>query len=263
MVRQFMVRPCKLVTQKIGVDAGTLPYAINCAQDGDTVLFSADIAGDTIVLPDSILIDKNLTILNSHASPVIIDASGVTNPITIAAGKQVNLKNLTIIAGTGDQAGSIVNSGELTLEKIIILDELTIPDTGTCILNQNVLHVMDSVYLISVFSDDIPFDLAYKSDNGALHIDSLSNMFVEMNFVQLNGSQLHMLGDLVVRGDFGSDQGSTLITGDSAVFIVQGNTISLPLSSGVDNKSGSEEEKRSTLNNRNATRTEEDVILKE
>lgn len=139
MMRQFEVMPCQLVSNTIDAGPGSFRYALDCASDGDTIRFHSDLAGDTIHLTDSILIAKNIVILNTHTNAVTIDGQNIQRAIRIAAGHTVSLVHLDLIAGTASQGRAITNQGNLTLDQIQIMDRPGGAGTGSLVWNQGLL----------------------------------------------------------------------------------------------------------------------------
>jgi spore coat protein A len=144
MMRQFQVRPCTLVTKTIDNEAGSLRYAINCAQPNDTIKFLPALAGDTIHLDDTLLVDKSLIFYNTSTIPVTL--SGVTNDrlLVIAVGSTVSFKHLNLISGHGVNGRAIHNRGNLSLDDVSIFDHASVPGIGNAILNTGVLMIKNN-----------------------------------------------------------------------------------------------------------------------
>ncbi|HEY3387655.1 MAG TPA: multicopper oxidase domain-containing protein, partial [Saprospiraceae bacterium] len=141
MMRQFEVRPCIIVSEIVGEEPGSLPYAIHCANEGDTIFFSPEIAGDTIVVLDSLLIDKTLTVWNNNSASVTINGTGTSTLMVVNPEVQVTLKNFNLIGGTGESARAIQNYGQLILEDMNIYDSVLNPFSGSTIGNTGILEV--------------------------------------------------------------------------------------------------------------------------
>jgi spore coat protein A len=137
MMRQFEVRPCQLVSNKMDAGPGSLRYAVDCAIDGDTIYFHPDLAGDTIQLLDTILIAKDIVILNAHGGPITINAQNIQRAFSIVAGHTAALIHLDIMSGTALQGSAISNQGTLTLDQIEILQGFSGP--GSLVHNQGLL----------------------------------------------------------------------------------------------------------------------------
>jgi spore coat protein A len=139
MMRQFDLRMCTDVTNATNAGPGSLPYAIDCAESGDTILFDMSVVGDTIYLTDSIVIDKDLTIENTHAGAITISGQNINNLFVIGSGSDLNLNHLDLISGTGTNGRALINHGNLSLDDVTIYDSVTDPMTGNTILNNGVL----------------------------------------------------------------------------------------------------------------------------
>ena len=148
MMRQFEVRPCTIVTETVDIKAGSLRFALDCAQPGDTIFFSQELVGDTIILQDTLSISKDVTLLNTNAGEIVIMAPGITQLITVELAANVQMKNLTFISGNGTTGRAFVNHGSLTLDDIIVYDHVVPPSIGNLILNQGFLTVKDNVQLL-------------------------------------------------------------------------------------------------------------------
>jgi hypothetical protein len=150
MMRQFEVIPCQWISKTIGTGPGTLQYALDCAENGDTLFFAPALAGDTIVLSDSLLIEKDIVILNSNINAVSINGLNTTHAFHIATGHIVELKNLHILSGTGVQGRAIINQGNLTLDHISILDSTGGLPGGYLMVNHGLLTIKNNCsFLVS------------------------------------------------------------------------------------------------------------------
>ena len=144
MMRQFEVRPCILVTNTVDGGPGSLRYAIDCAQSGDTIRFLSAVTGDTIQLDSSIVIDKDLVIENNNVGIVTVSAQNISQLITINANTEVTLKNINFISGNGTSGRAFINYGNLTLDGISIYENQSMPPTGNIILNNGLLSIRDN-----------------------------------------------------------------------------------------------------------------------
>lgn len=144
MMRQFDVVPCQIVSNTSEDEPGSFRYAIDCAKDGDTIFFQADLAGETILLEDSLVISKNITILNTHTETITINGENEQHALRINSGKTVNLVHLDIISGSTGHGRAITNQGNLTLDQIRILDSTAGAGTGSLISNQGLLTIKNN-----------------------------------------------------------------------------------------------------------------------
>ena len=103
-----------LVTIKENSGEGTLRDQINCAQEGDTILFSNVIMGDTIQLFGlPLFLHKNIYLINQLNSPIIIDISNSNELLYISDGITAYIENIELIVR---DSGGIQNSGTLILK---------------------------------------------------------------------------------------------------------------------------------------------------
>ncbi|MBK8699032.1 MAG: hypothetical protein IPN29_05615 [Saprospiraceae bacterium] len=106
---------CKVVTSFSDVGQGSLPYAIACAEAGDTILFAPAMVNDTIELKNNIYFDKALTLLNVNAQKVRIKTNSYA---LFNVGKSSTIKFQHIDLIPGNTTISIVNHGNLTLKDV-------------------------------------------------------------------------------------------------------------------------------------------------
>jgi spore coat protein A len=149
MMRQFEVRPCVLVTHALDDTPGSLRYAIACAEEGDTIYFDPLLAGDTIHVFDSLMIDKDLTIWNINPGAVTINGGSTDHLMEVAPGTNVVLKNLNLISGSGENGRTIRNYGTLTLDGIDIIDLVVNPLTGHSVYNSGMLLIKGNTRIFS------------------------------------------------------------------------------------------------------------------
>lgn len=149
MMRQFEVSPCILVTNTVDGDPGSLRYAIECAQPGDTIRFLPSMTGDTIQLDSSIIIDKDLVIENTHAGIVTVSAQNISQLFTITVNSEVTLKNINFLSGNGASGRAFINNGNLTLDGISIFEHPSMPPTGNVILNNGFLSIRDNCNIMN------------------------------------------------------------------------------------------------------------------
>jgi hypothetical protein len=83
---------------------GTLEWAVANAQNGDTILLTADVerTGITLTQGELILTQQNLTIeTEAGKAPVTISGHGLSRVFELAPGAQVTLSNVNITGGNG------------------------------------------------------------------------------------------------------------------------------------------------------------------
>jgi len=144
MMRQFEVVPCQMITKTIDAGPGSLRYALDCAANGDTLIFASALEGDTLVLMDSILIDKDIVFLNSNAGAVIINGQNTMRAFRVASGHTVEFTNLHILSGTGGQGRGITNQGNLTLNHVHLLDSTGGMPGGYLMVNHGLLTIKNN-----------------------------------------------------------------------------------------------------------------------
>ena len=144
MMRQFEVQPCQKVTKTDGNGPGSLPYAISCALDGDSVYFAQVLVGDTINVTDTLIINKDITILNLNGGTVTINGGEANALFRIFSGSSATIENLTLISGSGEVGRSIINEGQTILDNIIIHDNRIPQMTGNTILNSGLLTLKNN-----------------------------------------------------------------------------------------------------------------------
>ncbi|MBK7221472.1 MAG: hypothetical protein IPH94_09125 [Saprospiraceae bacterium] len=103
---------CGVVSQFTDYGPGSLPYAIDCAALGDTIIFSAQMTADTIELNNHLYLDKSITLSNPHAQKVKIRTQSYAL-LNIDRQASVVLDNLELIPGTTGL--SIRNHGQLVM----------------------------------------------------------------------------------------------------------------------------------------------------
>jgi hypothetical protein len=103
---------------------GSLRQALADAAGGDTIVFHPSLAGGTIALSATLVIDRPLTIDGSALEPWIrISGNGAVTAFQVAAGIEATLRSLVIENGSGTQGGGIHLSDEavLNLENSAVL----------------------------------------------------------------------------------------------------------------------------------------------
>ena len=122
MMRQFQVVSCKEVSTLQDSGPGSLRFALDCANAGDTIHFAPSLAGQTIQLESAITLSKNVAIVNLPNNGVWIDGHNANSAIIVSPGVQVSLQKLNIRAGKGGTGRSIFNLGNLLLHDVNLYD---------------------------------------------------------------------------------------------------------------------------------------------
>lgn len=111
----------QVVTNANDSGPGSLRAMINCTGEGDTITFHIDLANQTIHLTSArLIIDKDLTILNTIVPPVTIQ-SDISGAIVVSEDNVVELRNVKLVSGLpGHLGAAIENYGHLTLWDVIV-----------------------------------------------------------------------------------------------------------------------------------------------
>lgn len=112
-----------MVTQATDSGAGSLREAVAAATNLATITFASSLAGQTITLLSTVVLDKSLTIdASALAEPVTISDGGAVRVLEVPAGVAVTLDGLVIADGwatvtEGERyvGGGIANWGTLTV----------------------------------------------------------------------------------------------------------------------------------------------------
>ncbi len=101
---------------------GSLRNAINAVCADGTIIFTPELAGQTITLTSGVLtLGKNLTIDGSTAPGLTISGGGSDRVFIINASTTAEITHLTIANGYGWQvAGGILNNGSLSLDHVTV-----------------------------------------------------------------------------------------------------------------------------------------------
>jgi hypothetical protein len=139
----------------------TLRWAVENAQDGDTIQLTGPIKDPIVLTQGELLVTHDVTIQSvSSRTPTISGGSVVghqSRVFEIAAGATVTLSNLKLINGNGDEnpgvsdddgedgtGGAIINKGTLTVSDSILSGNTT-AFGGGAIANLGNLTVSDSI----------------------------------------------------------------------------------------------------------------------
>lgn len=109
---------CNLIVTNIN-DSGpnSLKEVINCAADGATITIHNSLADFSIFIQDnSIIIDKNLTIVGQENLPTFLNATNVQRVFEVKAGATLNLQNINLVGGQASTGNVIENEGEVIME---------------------------------------------------------------------------------------------------------------------------------------------------
>ena len=114
--------PNPLVVSSNTNNGYTLPWAVDCANDGDLITFDTAVFSvpTTITLASQIEISKSLTISGTGAENVIISGNNITRVFDIKAGLDVTIRGITLRDGNAGppiwgRGGAIRSRSSLTL----------------------------------------------------------------------------------------------------------------------------------------------------
>ncbi len=123
IVTELPDNPCRNVNTLNDAGVGSLPFAIGCATEGDTIYFDTSIHGDTIVLAaNQALVNKSLVIESEVMDNITVQGTSVGETFKIIADKDVVIRGLKIIGGNASEGNTIYNSGNLILENVTIIE---------------------------------------------------------------------------------------------------------------------------------------------
>lgn len=133
--------PCNVVTNDQNDGAGSLRFAIDCAQTGDTIVFGQDMLNATIELNSVILIDKNIVIRNV-LTPNVVITSTAELLFDVLPGVTLQLENLNLISGVSGEPGLVNNQGTLVLQDIAMDRNPLLPmNIEALIMNAGIIEV--------------------------------------------------------------------------------------------------------------------------
>src|SRR6516225_8223049 len=121
---------------------GSLRAAIGAAVNGDTIVFSNHLRGQTITLASGELaINNNLSIVGLGADQLTISGNAASRVFAITSGTTVSISKLSLTNGLADQGGAIDNAGTLTLSQSSVsgnqaVSDASAPGIGGGILNE-------------------------------------------------------------------------------------------------------------------------------
>jgi hypothetical protein len=146
--------PSTLAVMKSIDDAtvrGTLRYAIEHADNGDTILLAPNLRTTAIVLTHGeLILDKDLTIRALGPTTVTVSGNDSSRVFLVAADAHVTLRNVTITGGNAhlntdffDNGGGILNYGSLTISGSVVTDNFG--PFGGGVFNGGALTIIGSI----------------------------------------------------------------------------------------------------------------------
>ena len=123
---------------------GSLRSAIDCAAEGETIIFLPLLDGINLNIEDSILINKNIIIDGLGIGCTILNSISDKYTLKVSNGKTVSLKNMNFHLHGGHNGSAILNEGELNLDEVMVQDFRNINPSNT-ILNHDSLNINNTV----------------------------------------------------------------------------------------------------------------------
>jgi extracellular elastinolytic metalloproteinase len=138
---------CQLITNTLDSGEGSLRYAYNCTQVGDTIFVSDQLSGNTIELFSSLVIDKDIALVNTQSLPININTDAVSPTLYIQAGKSIFIENTNISGGAASAPVRVIeNYGMLKCKNVSFIDP-HLGISGTSILNQGFIEILGQTIL--------------------------------------------------------------------------------------------------------------------
>jgi hypothetical protein len=139
---------CEEVGSLNETGANSLRNVIACTPSAGLALFSPTVNNQTIIIGDTIVINKSIHIKANLADNITIaPASGKKTVFVIADHVDVIIEGLTIHGGIGPDGSAIINNGGLTL-KNVVLKKNGASGINSVLLNQGGLVIQENVNII-------------------------------------------------------------------------------------------------------------------
>jgi beta-glucanase (GH16 family) len=105
---------------------GSLREALSLIADDGTITFDPALVGGTLTLTSGQLtVDRSVTVDASAAAPVTISAGDASRVVQVNAGTVVAMSDLVLRDGAAaPQGGGILNFGSLSLDRVVVTDNL-------------------------------------------------------------------------------------------------------------------------------------------
>lgn len=113
---------CELMVSSVNyTGAGSLASAMACASAGDTITFAPSLNGQSILIPDDIVVGQNLILIgNSPTSFVHLVMAGNSPQLSVPNNTSLHLENLMITTSRPGIGDIIKNDGQITLKNMVI-----------------------------------------------------------------------------------------------------------------------------------------------
>lgn len=102
---------------------GSLRSAIDCAAPGDTVYFLSYLTGEEVLLTDSLVIDKDISIEGLGNPGLSVASMSDGYLVKVNPGKEVYIRELILCVTDTGASGIVNNYGDLNLQNITIVDK--------------------------------------------------------------------------------------------------------------------------------------------
>lgn len=126
---------------------GSLRSAVDCVSAGGNVEIDPSLFGQTILLSDPIVINKEVYITPSLSSTVIIATNQIGPIYDIQINGKLELNYITLISGTANTGSAIRNTGIVNLNNVKIRKNPNTPNPSSLIENVGVMRVKDNVII--------------------------------------------------------------------------------------------------------------------
>ncbi len=130
----------EMVSNPLDNGWGSLRRTIKCADTNDTIDMQNYLTGDTLFIDSTIVLDKNISLIQSAGSIVYIKVNGDGPAFTINSGASCELEYINIISGSQNEGRAILNNGSLILDNVNIYDSLS-SDAGSVIQNNGSIEI--------------------------------------------------------------------------------------------------------------------------
>lgn len=121
-----------IVTNANDSGPGSLRDTLGSANNGDTITFASNLAGQTIALTSGqLVVSTNVDIEGLGASQLAVSGSGLSRVFAVNNGVTATIAQLKIAGGRATQGGGIDNLGNLTLQAASITANEALGDSIT------------------------------------------------------------------------------------------------------------------------------------
>ena len=127
--------------------AGSLRQAITIAVSGDTIIFNPALAGQTITLSSTLVVNKNMTINgNAPASKVRVSGNNTIRVFEVISGITLTLDSLDVRNGFSsvEQGSGVLNFGTVNIKNSIFSGNVA--RHGGAIKNTGTLNIVNSTF---------------------------------------------------------------------------------------------------------------------